>query len=94
MFLFAILDNPLIAAAADMHLVVDKVDEGVGSIVAEVNGETRVSELARMATGKLEMTAGSDLARALLTVNYEKEALSYGSDQSGATVISIEHCKS
>lgn len=76
MFLFVIIDNPLIAAAADIHLVVEKVDGGVRSIVAEVNGEARVSELARMATGKLEMTAGSDLARALLTVNYEKKVLS------------------
>ncbi len=84
----------MIAAAADMHVVVEKVDGGVRSLATEVNGEARVSELARMATGKLEMTAGLDLARALLTVNYEKEALSHGGDRSGATVVSIEHCKS
>ena len=71
LYIKLISDNPLIAAAADMHVVVEKVDGGQRSLVAVVKDESRVAELTRMATGKLEMTAGSDLARALLNVNFE-----------------------
>jgi DNA repair ATPase RecN len=41
------------------------------SSLAEVAGETRVQELARMATGKLDTDAGQTLARALLSANYD-----------------------
>ena len=37
-----------------------------GSVVTEVHGADRESELTRMTTGKLETTAGADLAKALL----------------------------
>ena len=36
------------------------------SVVEQVLGETREAELARMATGKLDTNAGTDLAKALL----------------------------
>jgi len=71
LYVILIVDNPLIAAAADMHVVVEKIDGGQHSVIAVVNNELRVAELTRMATGKLEMTAGSDLARALLNINFD-----------------------
>ena len=66
----AITHNPVIAAAADMHLVVrrnrDTGQDRARSTVAEVTGVQRETELARMATGRLDTTAGMNLARALL----------------------------
>jgi len=90
----AISHNPVIAAAADVHLVVQRTGAGAGSNknsgsggaacsspspspspssvaeqksqVFEVRGADREAELARMATGKLDTSAGRDLAKALL----------------------------
>ena len=63
----AITHNPVIAAAGDVHLVVKRHPLSTKSTVLQVHGESREAELARMATGRLDTSAGTDLARALLS---------------------------
>ena len=75
----AITHNPVIAAAADTHIVVNKgvtklVGPGNTSII--IRGKSKIcrleskvdreKEIGRMATGNLNTKAGEELARALL----------------------------
>lgn len=62
----AITHNPVIAAAGDVHFVVRR-HASTKSTVVQVEGELREAELARMATGRLDTSAGTALARALLS---------------------------
>jgi DNA repair protein RecN (Recombination protein N) len=63
----AITHNPVIAAAADQHFVVNREQAPRrGSHVTEVEGTERESELTRMTTGNLDTSAGLELAKALL----------------------------
>ena len=107
----AVTHNPVIAAAADMHFLVDRyvsepsfsslssfpidlsytksstntntntndstsdtataVDTpAVGSYIAEVQGDRRVQEIARMATGTMDMSQSIELARQLLDYDF------------------------
>jgi hypothetical protein len=71
----AITHSPVVAAAADRHLVVRK-DKGTTSTrpkssVTEVVGAAREVEIARMATGRLDTDAGETLAKSLLSLNFD-----------------------
>ncbi len=59
---------PQVAAFGDRHLVVDKNDDGstVVSTVAEVEGDDRVRELARMLAGQPDSASGNEHATELL----------------------------
>ena len=59
---------PQVAAYGDQHLVVDKVDDGtkVVSTVLEVEGDSRVRELARMLAGQPDSETGREHAAELL----------------------------
>jgi DNA repair ATPase RecN len=85
----AITHNPVIAAAADFHFVVqreEKVDEKKDqklpdnqssmpqSVLKEIYGPIRESELARMTTGKIRTNAGADLAKVLLAEFQNKKS--------------------
>lgn len=72
--------NPVIAAAADCHLIVRRVRNSYNAVSNEMqqsseikmltSNEEREMELSRMATGRLNITAGMDLAKALLSTNF------------------------
>ena len=80
----AVTHNPLLAAAADVHLVVNKVRSPTiasnlskrakfpdSSVIARLNDRLKKeSELSRMATGNLGIHASVDLAKALLSVDF------------------------
>jgi len=59
---------PQVAAFGDQHLVVDKIDDGskVVSTVVEVEGDSRVRELARMLAGQPDSETGKEHAAELL----------------------------
>ena len=80
----AVTHNPLLAAAADVHLVVNKVRRPTiastlskrtkfhdSSVIARLNDQLqKEAELSRMATGNLGIHASVDLAKALLSVDF------------------------
>jgi DNA repair protein RecN (Recombination protein N) len=79
--IIAVTHNPVIAAAADLHIAVVKqqvtsrthpiAGASASSTISTLSGRSeRESELARMATGSLNTTAGVDLARALLDIDF------------------------
>jgi DNA repair ATPase RecN len=69
--IIAVTHNPLLAAAADIHLTVARLDKGDSSMALRLQDKSqREQEISRMATGTLSTTAGSDLARALLDVDF------------------------
>ena len=75
----AITHNPILAAAADKHYVVSKrngitnysSDYGnyISSIL-EVNGDEREAEIMRIASGKMESSAGREWVRDILKIDY------------------------
>ena len=81
----AVTHNPLLAAAADVHLVVNKVRRPTiastlskrtkfhdSSVIARLNDQLqKEAELSRMATGNLGIHASVDLAKALLSVDFD-----------------------
>jgi DNA repair ATPase RecN len=75
----AITHNPILAAAADRHYVVSKrniikndtIDYGnYISIINEVNGDSREAEIMRMASGKIDTSAGREWVRSILKIDY------------------------
>ena len=72
----AITHSPVVAAAADRHFVVsrDAVATALApqarSTIGEVEGRARQTEVARMATGRLDTDAGQQLARELLRLDF------------------------
>ena len=67
----AITHNPLIAAAAEKHIVVSREPGAYTSSIHEIKGESRLSEIVRMTTGKLDSKASRDLAKSLLEIDYD-----------------------
>jgi DNA repair protein RecN (Recombination protein N) len=61
---------PQVAAFADRHLVVqrEQTDSGTRTVVARVEGEQRLTELARMLGGLSDSTLGRGHAEELLAV--------------------------
>lgn len=81
--IIAVTHNPVIAAAADLHIAVVKQHVNSRTYYSTTAGASasstistlydrseRECELARMATGSLNTTAGVDLARALLDIDF------------------------
>jgi len=81
--IIAVTHNPVIAAAADLHIAVVKkqaasrthpvgasTSSAISTICTLANRSDRESELARMATGSLNTSAGVDLAKALLDIDF------------------------
>ena len=81
--IIAVTHNPVIAAAADLHIAVVKQQANSRTYYSTTAGASasstistlydrseRECELARMATGSLNTTAGVDLARALLDIDF------------------------
>ena len=66
----AITHNPLIAAAAEKHVVVSRDPGAYTSSISELVGEDRLSEIVRMTTGKLDSQASRNLAKSLLEIDY------------------------
>jgi DNA repair protein RecN (Recombination protein N) len=72
----AITHSPVVAAAADRHFVVSRDVEATASArrprstISEVEGRARQTEVARMATGRLDTDAGQQLARELLRLDF------------------------
>jgi DNA repair protein RecN (Recombination protein N) len=65
----AITHNPIIAAAAQRHLVVSRAP-GSGSVIKEINMSEREVEIGRMAAGDIEVYTGMELARKLMLLDY------------------------
>jgi len=75
----AITHNPILAAAADKHYVVLKrngitnYSSDYGNYISnilEVNGDEREAEIMRMASGKMDSSAGREWVRDILKIDY------------------------
>ena len=76
----AITHNPILAAAADKHYVVLKrngitnnYSSDYGNYISnilEVNGDAREAEIMRMASGKMDSSAGREWVRDILKIDY------------------------
>ena len=64
--IFAISHQPQLSSKADSHFLVEK--RGETSIVRELKGDERVSELARMISGERITEEAINFARQLLVV--------------------------
>ena len=66
---FVVTHLAQVAAAADAHVVVDKVDDGTRTVtsVAIVDADDRITELARMLSGAPDSDAAREHARELLS---------------------------